>query len=550
MNRLKRTRITSPNSSASRASRYLYLIAAPLVLLGPFVVTLIHNSYGALRWEVLIAGGAVAAVGLIAGAIAALRPETFGPAVTLVLLAVFLDFAYPEIQIGRYLQITELAASEQLRVAAVMLSAAVALWLLRRNLSILLTAVFGTLILSTLFIQEGRHALGDFFERPGETDEALPPIVHIVLDEHIGIEGFPADIPGAMEVKSELMAFYEKHGFSLYGGAFSHSSRTTNSLAALLNGRPYPDAATAFEKGDGSFHLKRNAWFDRLEERGYRIHIYQNSWLDYCDRRRRAIASCYRFWANSIKLLEGIDLSPFAKARYILGAYVINSTTFRAVFPYFDFERTSIGAFAGAEVLDRIAADLQTHRQGVAIFAHLLIPHFSYVFGKGCEPKRDLDSWLERSRSSASVPHTVPAGQTNDADSREARYVAYIDQVRCLYRMLDRLFAKLAEEGLWARAVILIHGDHGSRIARMDPDVQHRDRLSARDLIDHYSSLFAVRIPNRKGRYHGQMRSIQALFSERFLQRPLDRDSKMVFLRSDSLEDSLQFPIELPDFSH
>ncbi len=547
---MKRTRLESASSSASKVSRYMYVVAAPLILLGPFINMLIHNSYTTLRWELLIAGGAVVAVGVVAGAVAALRPETLGPVVTFLLLAVFVDLVSADIQIGRYLQIADLPTSERLLAAAAVLSGAIVLWVLRRNLSIILAVVFGTLILSTLVIQESKYALGAFFERPGEADKALPPIIHIVLDEHIGIEGLPADVPGAAELKEDLVAFYEAYGFSLHGGAFSHSSHTTHSLAALFNGRPYPDAVTAFENDDGGLHLKRNAWFDHLEERGYRIRIYQNSWLDFCDQRRRAIAYCYRFWAHSIKLLEGVDLSPLVKARYILRAYVINSGALLASLPHFDFEGTSIGAFASAGVLDRIAQDLKKHRGGVAVFAHLLIPHFSYVFGEDCEPKRNLYTWLERFDRAAAFPHLDSARQTNDAESRERRYIAYIQQVRCLYILLDRFFGKLAEEGLWSDAVILIHSDHGSRIARMDPVLQFRDRLSPQDLTDHFSSLFAVRMPNRTGRYLTGMRSIQALFAESFLQRPLDTETKEVFLWSGSLEESLKAPIKLPEFSN
>jgi hypothetical protein len=33
---------------------------------------------------------------------------------------------------------------------------------------------------------------------------ALPPVVHLVLDEHIGIAGIPTDLPGGAELKREL----------------------------------------------------------------------------------------------------------------------------------------------------------------------------------------------------------------------------------------------------------------------------------------------------------------------------------------------------------
>ena len=43
---------------------------------------------------------------------------------------------------------------------------------------------------------------------------ALPAIVHIILDEHIGVEGLPATNPETPAIKQELRSFYQSRGFA------------------------------------------------------------------------------------------------------------------------------------------------------------------------------------------------------------------------------------------------------------------------------------------------------------------------------------------------
>ena len=53
----------------------------------------------------------------------------------------------------------------------------------------------------------------------------LPPVVHILLDEHIGIEGLGGDA-AADAMKERLRSFYVNNGFRLFGGAYSEVSST------------------------------------------------------------------------------------------------------------------------------------------------------------------------------------------------------------------------------------------------------------------------------------------------------------------------------------
>jgi hypothetical protein len=49
--------------------------------------------------------------------------------------------------------------------------------------------------------------------------------------------------------------------------------------------------------------------------------------------------------------------------------------------------------------------------------------------------------------------------------------------------------------GLFADALIIVHGDHGSRIFRVEPRARNKGKLTRQDLLDGFSTLFAVRSP-------------------------------------------------------
>ena len=60
------------------------------------------------------------------------------------------------------------------------------------------------------------------------------------------------------------------------------------------------------------------------------------------------------------------------------------------------------------------------------------------------------------------------------------------------------------------------------------------DQLSDRDIIDHFSSLFAIKRPGRAASYEPGARSIQGLFAEEILGQRLPGESSEVVLRRTS----------------
>ena len=99
----------------------------------------------------------------------------------------------------------------------------------------------------------------------------------------------------------------------------------------------------------------------------------------------------------------------------------------------------------------------------------------------------------------------------------EVRYIGYFAQVGCLHSALRRFFEGLMEIGAFEDATIVVHGDHGSRIALIAPLTTAPQPLSDEDLADMYSVLYAVRSPSLAPGYREDLKSLQDLFREMFL---------------------------------
>ena len=136
--------------------------------------------------------------------------------------------------------------------------------------------------------------------------------------------------------------------------------------------------------------------------------------------------------------------------------------------------------------LEKLKQDIRDNPTGTAFFAHLLIPHGPYVFNKSCRIPSDAQAWFGRFR------RPTPTGLMADLERAE-RYRRYLSQLQCIYRKLDDLLNVLRQAGILEQAVIVLQGDHGSRISTL-PTLRHQDHPQwTRMLRDHYSTLFAVR---------------------------------------------------------
>ena len=121
-----------------------------------------------------------------------------------------------------------------------LLGAILLCWLTRKHLSRVVTAIFAAMLAPTvaLYALGGEQTSSSIARTRAGVDPApangLPTIVHIILDEHIGIEGIP-DVPDGRETKALIKSFFRSHGFRLFGHAYSRYADTRNSIPSMLN---------------------------------------------------------------------------------------------------------------------------------------------------------------------------------------------------------------------------------------------------------------------------------------------------------------------------
>jgi len=101
----------------------------------------------------------------------------------------------------------------------------------------------------------------------------------------------------------------------------------------------------------------------------------------------------------------------------------------------------------------------------------------------------------------------------NSPESWAARYDRYLVQIRCQQRVLAEVFQTMREAGVFDEAIIVVHGDHGSRISFYDPLLKVVDNLSTSDIVDHYSTMFALKHPQIQPGYSAQLEPLQNLLA-------------------------------------
>jgi hypothetical protein len=462
------------SASAARPDRWqqaaVPFAVALLVLAASFANFLHYHSYPLLRPEVLTVLAGLAAAALLFGLLHG-GASQFGKALLdglLAFLAVNLN-------------------SDSV-IAAGVAALVFAFARLARNIS--LHPILA--IVSTVVLASGLTGLSERREAITTVKQPRPParqakaVLHIILDEHGGTGG-----ASGAAFRQQLTDFYVRRGFRLFDRAYSRHFHTVNAIPDVLN---FGNAGES-RNVDESLDIGPTAYLSRLPRQGYRLHIYQSEFADYC--RYSAEATCTNYWSPSMAFLADEPMPPAAKARLLAFKFTALSSLALTVANGFDRithlpwtrplglpviapkERAVSSSLGGLAILDRMAADLRRAQAGDAYFAHVLAPHFPYVADGNC---RILPpgGWQYR-RSARPV---------------EAREAAYRQQVGCVMRKLDRVIAAFEASAAGRNAVIIVHGDHGSRIARRDPIEADADELSPGDLMAGYSTLFAVRGPS------------------------------------------------------
>jgi len=490
-----------------------HALAATLLLAVPLVAFLAANDYPiATRETGLLFAGCLAA-GMVLGWLAArfmwLRVIIFGMGA-----ALCVDLLY-----GRHL------SSPVLALLLVGCLAVVAT--LRQHIAAVLAAAGSVFIAATL-LAPASGAQPHAAAAPGPAPavaSTLPVVLHVILDEHIGLDGLPRDLPEGAALARWLADAYTSQGFRLHADAYSEYFDTRNSIANLLNfSSAEGDWAHLAKDRRKPYVLAESAYFRHLSELGYRLHVYQSDYLDYCRVPGIAYATCLRYRANSIASLAAAPLTVAERAHFIFNSLAGTSQflerarekyrglrdAFRSLpLPAWDSGVNRVGPLAVLPVLQRLETDLRTAAPGNAYFAHLLIPHYPYLLDEGCHVRKEIGQWLYNSD-----PEAFSELEPNSAASRAQRYRSYFAQIRCQQLLVNRLFTALQDAGVWRNAIVIVHGDHGSRIVQHLPVVQNAVRLTGQDLNDGFSTLFAAKLPGQAPGVVRDSRPLQALLAE------------------------------------
>ena len=85
---------------------------------------------------------------------------------------------------------------------------------------------------------------------------------------------------------------------------------------------------------------------------------------------------------------------------------------------------------------------------------------------------------------------------------------------QCLYVKLGQLFERMQAAGIYDDSIMILHGEHGSRIVLTEPVAKDKEALNKQDIIDGFSTLFAVKLPGVHGGYDNSPRPLERLLEE------------------------------------
>ena len=516
------------------------------LLMAPFVRFTVFRGYGFLNPEVWIVFGGAGVVAFGVAVLISLRREVLRPAILAFLVLIFLFQELGSTIEKTIAELLGIALGPGLSFLVIAAPIMILFWLLRGRVSQIVAASFAALALASLFgppkvapqVETAQHDV------MAPIDHAMPPVVHIILDQQIGIDGLVDAIPGARALRDETTRLYTEAGFRIFTGAYTHFPATLESLPNLLNGSTEPVAHRWIRPQRSGAAVVTNAWFDRLASQGYNIHVLQGHYLDFCGWQGGQVASCQTFDGKDLRVLHEIDINPVDKAGFLalylldidysqlsrslrLGWHLTQKLLMGAGIPLPDWNAHGISPSSAIalKAVDSLEHRLQTLRRGEALVAHLYLPHHPYMLDAQCRVVPDTAEWHDRTATLWWL------GVSSRAENWRARHEAYFRQSRCLNARLREIFQLLDQRKVLRDATVIVHGDHGSLITITEPIVGNENELAPIDIVSSFSTLFAIRSPGNPPGLEAAMRSIQSLFAELALGRRHVPDHNDVFLK-------------------
>jgi hypothetical protein len=502
------------NNVSFARDRFFLLCAPPLILLSPVIATIKYLSLPYNSKGIILVILAIAAIAFFLGTVASLCHGRGGLYSVLKVTALTVTMLLAIDLTSNQLHLTALLDSRSHRgafflVAALLIFAL--LWILRDRIAFILFAGSIAFFLSTALIT------------PAAASEHLDPVVYLIFDESIGLDGIDQSIPGGKEAYTLLRSTFEKHGFRIYGAAFSRHYTTTRSIPALLNFNWKENYAGRVSRYSFDFpnrpeDFKKLALFDLFIKRGYKIKVYQTRHINFCGAAKVECKTYPSFDPKSKFITENPDGSaPFDGDKIVLAtltqAFSFSSLINRLsplvseAFPKRPdlITPTHFDAFGFEQWFTQFSQSVLNDNRGVVHFGHFLVPHNPGVLDDNCKPQARWEKPYYLFEAKGLSGHALDAARLKD-------YQWYFAQVSCVAKKLDAFLTKLDRAPAFKTATIVVHGDHGSRISAGS----EAENLTDRDMVDNFSTLYAIKGPDIVPGYDERSVSIQRLTAEYF----------------------------------
>ncbi|MDA9982942.1 LTA synthase family protein [Gammaproteobacteria bacterium] len=331
----------------------------------------------------------------------------------------------------------------------------------------------------------------DNFDRTNQgltqVNRDLPPVLHIILDSFIGLDGLPA-YSATEIIKEEAYHIFEDYGFRVYPRAYSRYSSTVDSLYKAMNFRNDDYGNYFLEKATQRKHIMRtNALFDVLKRLGYRFNVYQTSHLDFCQSHVEKVDRCWTYAhpnVHSVREAGGLLTRVSMLSRVIL---MQSSVLAKAVKQW---PVDPMVAVHDPLIFSNLQDDLFANPGGYTFLAHVLLPHNPFVYLHDCSVDYSTAPSMRAARTTLSQNEAPGA-----AEVHEYRTMRYFEQMECALLSLKNIFDEMKVRGMFEKSIIVLHGDHGSGMTRYPPNIVYHDKLTWEDYRANYSTLFAVKIP-------------------------------------------------------
>jgi hypothetical protein len=249
----------------------------------------------------------------------------------------------------------------------------------------------------------------------------------------------------------------------------------------------------------GIYSFRENRLFSECAARGYAIHVYQYHSIDYCT--SGLDVQTKTEYSDDLETLNHNRGPWFAHFQWIVGNYQRSDfllSRFNGLFP-FRFRARLVEPLGVAHIWPALLADnIVAADKKTLFFAHLMVPHRPYLY-RPDGGIRNITEWLDDDLE-----------PSFDRQTYLNKYRRYFDQLEHVRTDLEWLLQFLKQAGVLDSMLIVIHGDHGSRIRYVQKDLfsgqgrlkrsmldryDYVSRPELRDLLNRFSTLLAIRFP-------------------------------------------------------